>query len=162
MPKPFKTQVFNKPCWITDEKELVDQFVKEMLAFYRKNGACITPLLILRLDDIAQTYLLIQRLENTLLSSPSSPLGSMEGEGVLTVSKSGSTPKKEGDNVVLEMLGKVRERLRKAIKELEESSTKAFTTLPQGIADRMRPIIKKAEGILENSLQQDETEEMNG
>ncbi len=51
-----------------------------------------------------------------------------------------------------EALGKAHERLRKAMKDLEDCCTKQGRPPVLGLADRMKPILLKTRGILEEAL----------
>ena len=177
----LKNLVFKKPWLLQGEKDLADRFLQEMFALFRRNGVEATPILLLRVDDVLYSYLLVRRLESTpFVSTPAETLPSaacaqetpetpntLDTSDISDAESSQKGPKKtkepkaknDSDTVQLEILGKARERLRKAMKELEEGCAKAFKPLHQGIADRMKPVLKKAEGILEESLRAEAEEE---
>jgi len=112
-------------------------FVDGMQALFTRQGVDETPLLLLRVEDILANYLLVLRAEKVLDDE---------------LARQATDPSKPVAPGFEENIGKVRERLRKSMKELEESCAKAGTPIDIGLADVMKPILKKAEGVLENAL----------
>jgi len=114
--------------WMTaGELRVYRRFVKSLEGHCTALGVAWTPLLGVRLRDIAVCHLLVLRVEDALLQ-----------EDADTVDPKGSLP-----TVVAEAIGKAQERTRKAMKELEEYCVKAGTPIDQGLADMMRPIIRR-------------------
>jgi hypothetical protein len=61
--------------------------------------------------------------------------------------------KNHGEQAQWEALGKAQERLRKAVKELEEYYARTGSPIEIGLADLMKPVLKRAEGVLEDALE---------
>lgn len=114
--------------WMTaGELRTYRRFVKSLEAHCTALGVAWTPLLGVRLRDIAVCHLLVLRVEDALLQ-----------EDAEAVDPKGALPSAVG-----EAIGKAQERSRKAMKELEEYCMKAGTPIDQGLADMMRPIIRQ-------------------
>ena len=114
--------------WMSaDERELNRQLVFGVEKLLRERGVVENPLLVLRVDDIAVSWLLTRRMEAGL------------GPG-----EDGETPRTSATQS--DAIGKSRERLRKAIKELEEYCERAGTPIDTGLADLMKPVIQQVQG----------------
>jgi hypothetical protein len=111
----------------TDELELNLQLVRGVEQLLKNRGVAESPLLVLRVDDIVVSWLLTRRLEAGL------------GPG-----DDGEVPRTSASQA--DAIGKSRERLRKAIKELEEYCERAGTPIDTGLADRMKPVIQEVQG----------------
>jgi hypothetical protein len=115
-------------AWMSaDEAELNRQFVRGVGKLLEERGVVENPLLVLRVSDIVVSWLLARRMEAGLEGGP-------EGEAARTTSAQA------------EAIGKSRERLRKAIKELEEYCERAGTPIDRGLADLMKPVIQQIQG----------------
>lgn len=110
-----------------DELELTRQFVRGIGTLLGDRGVVENPLLVLRVNDIVVTWLLARRLEESL------------GPG-----DDGETARTSAAQA--DAIGKSRERLRKAIKELEEYCERAGTPIDTGLADLMKPVIQQVQG----------------
>lgn len=114
--------------WMSaDEVELNRQFVRGVGKLLEDRGVMENPLLVLRVSDIVVSWLLTRRMEDGL------------GSG-----EDGAAPKTTSAQA--EAIGKSRERLRKAIKELEEYCERAGTPIDRGLADLMKPVIQQIQG----------------
>lgn len=114
--------------WMSaDELELNRELVGGLRQQLEARGVAESPLLILRVDDIAVSWLLTRRMEAGL------------GPG-----DDGETSRTSAAQA--DAIGKSRERLRKAIKELEEYCERAGTPIDTGLADRMKPVIHEVQG----------------
>lgn len=114
--------------WMSaDEAALTRHFVEGVEGMLKDRGVTENPLLVLRLSDIVVSWLLSRRLEDGLG-------GGAADEAPRTTSAQA------------EAVGKSRERLRKAIKELEEYCERAGTPIDTGLADRMKPVIQQIQG----------------
>ena len=130
----------------------VDAFLAGMEAFLREHRVVLTPLVVLRVDDVLMCYLIVRHLERVL-----------HREGVVReeiLHESGEAPAGSSKRVVvavaamnpaLEQAAKGRERMRKAMKELEDACAKAGTPVTGGIADRVKPLMEMAEGVFEDA-----------
>lgn len=118
-------------------------FLDEMARTLEQNAAAVTPMTILRMDSVIQEYLAVRALmaapaevPPTVVSDPEAKPGARAKAPAVALS---------------EAIGKARERLRKAVSELEDSmgTTKARGL---GLADSLRPIVTGAKGALEEAL----------
>jgi len=126
--------------WMTDEeKKRAGEFAEAFADLFEKSAVVSTLLVCIRAADIIALYFHVARIESRLLE----------------VASAASADAKRGATVedILEAAGKARERLRKAVKELEEYCSNAGTPIDKGLAGIMRPILKKAEGVYEDALQ---------
>lgn len=115
-------------AWMTTpELRRYRRFVRALEEHCATHGVAWTPLLGLRLRDVAVCHLLVLRVEAALLQEDGLELD----------------PKAALPTAVAEAIGKAQERCRKAMRELEEYCVKAGTPIDQGIADVMRPIIRQ-------------------
>ena len=114
--------------WMSvDELALNRQLVDGVKELLKNRGVAENPLLVLRVDDIAVSWLLTRRMEASL------------GPG-----EDGQTPRTSAAQA--DAIGKGRERLRKSIKELEEYCERAGTPIDTGLADLMKPVIQRVQG----------------
>lgn len=114
--------------WMSaDELALNRQLVDSVKELLKNRGVAENPLLVLRVDDIAVSWLLTRRMEASL------------GPG-----EDGQSPRTSAAQA--DAIGKSRERLRKAIKELEEYCERAGTPIDTGLADLMKPVIQQVQG----------------
>lgn len=114
--------------WMSaDELDLNRELVGGLKQQLEQRGVAESPLLFLRVDDVAVSWLLTRRMEAGL------------GPG-----EDGETPRTSAAQA--DAIGKSRERLRKAIKELEEYCERAGTPIDTGLADRMKPVIQEVQG----------------
>jgi hypothetical protein len=117
-----------------DEREWAVRLVDAFEHSFDDFGMLRTPLLALRTEDVVVLRLLVRRLENRL-AEPAE-----------------ETSPKRGTDDPLEAVGKARDRLRKAMKELEELYPKSALSAGAGLADIMKPILKQADGVIEDAL----------
>lgn len=117
--------------WWMDEGERrqAREFINRMMKLFQGAGVLETPLLALRVQDLLVHWILAQRLERALLLSPE------------------ETPAEKALAAAADAIGKNRERIRKAMKELEEYCQKAGTPIDRGIADEMKPILEKTRDL---------------
>jgi hypothetical protein len=130
--------------WMTDEERKVWRLLGRRLRNWaRKRGVPGSPLLLLRIREIGVLIILGYRLEARLDLSgdPVEPPADLP-------CKTRPTP---APAAVLESVAKHWEKTRKAINELEAHCGGAKPDAPVrlGIADVMKPIMKKAQAILE-------------
>ena len=125
--------------WMTSEESaLTGVLAKSMADDFARHGVADSPLLAMRAEDVIVSYLHVRRVE--------APLKQPESD------QSGNPPDAKTIVALIETAGKARERLRKAMKELEDACAKAGTPIDGGIADQMKPLLKQAEGVLEDAL----------
>jgi len=116
------------------ERRLARRFVRGMGTVFSDHGVADTPLLSLRVNDVLVSYVLVRRLEAGLF------LGGAEDEG-----------DERATAAVVEAVSRARERMRKAMKELEEACAKAGTPIDTGLADLVKPMLKAATGLAEEA-----------
>lgn len=107
-------------------------FVAEMSQLLAACAVVPTPTIVLRVHDVATTLTIALALEDPLLE--------------------GLAAGQEMPSSALESAAKARERWRKAMKELEDSCARAGSPIDQGLPDEVRPLLRKAEGVLEAAL----------
>ena len=103
---------------------------------FSAHDAEVSPSVALRVEDVAASWIVAGRLEMALPR----PTG---GDAV----EPAPPPV-----ALLNHIGKARERLRKAIKELEDHCPKAGTPIAMGLAEEVAPLLKRAEGVMEEAL----------
>ncbi|HOE67150.1 MAG TPA: hypothetical protein PLO62_11555 [Candidatus Hydrogenedentes bacterium] len=117
------------------------RFVREVVAACGERDGGAAPILLMRIEDVLASYWLVGRLESLLWN-----------EGVM-IEKAGDAAKPATAHPALEAAGKARERLRKALTELESALHRAEPARQTfGVADLFRPLLMKAEGVYEASL----------
>jgi hypothetical protein len=118
------------------QRELAHAFTEALRAHLDGHGVAPSPLVVARAADVQASLVDLVRIED---AHALEACGAGEATAKDAVARA-------------EAAGKARERLRKAMKELEDSCAKAGTPIEKGLADRMRPLLKRAEGVLEESL----------
>ncbi len=146
MAHDFKTLIWGRMRQRGNDESIAQAFVEDMQALFTRQGVVETPLLVLRVDDVFANYLLVIQAEKALDDAQEQP----DKDESIRISKPIALGLEEN-------VGKARERLRKSMKELEESCTRAGTPIDIGLADLMKPILKKAEGVLDDALRAEPT-----
>lgn len=129
-------------CYEEHERSLATCLWEGVASLLRRHGVEQTPIILLRSDDVVASFLVVRRLERRLVG----------GEGGCADLEE-KKPAKDVQLQLIEALGRARERLRKAMKELEETCGKVAVPSEVCIPDQMKPILKEAEGILEKCLE---------
>ncbi|NIA13263.1 MAG: hypothetical protein GWP08_04225 [Nitrospiraceae bacterium] len=129
-------------CGEEDECSVAACLWDAIVDMFCRRGVEQTPIVLLRGDDVVASFLVVRRLERRLVRN--------DGDCDALEEKK---PARNMELQLVEALGRARERLRKAMKELEDSCGKAGTPNEVCIQDQMKPILKKAEGILEDALE---------
>lgn len=109
-------------------REIAMCLVEDMAEFLKSHGVRQTPLVALRVHDVLSSFLDVLHAEEALAVSD------------------------EPKTAAIESAAKARERLRKAMKELEESCERLGSPISKGLADAMKPILQASEGVLEDAL----------
>lgn len=126
-----------------EEQELVAAAVRELQGRLRKAAKSHGPLALMRLEGVLTLYVLARRVGLDALRA-----GLRFADDGADDSPSGNTPRPaDGDDV-----GKALERLRKALKEFEDSTAQAPESNGSGLADLLRPLLKNTDGVLEEAL----------
>jgi len=111
-------------------------FVAATVRDYRRQLPNIGPPSVMRLEGIVILYVLARRAGMSALSDSLLP-------------ESDEAAKRDAADS--EDVGKAQERLRKALKDFEDALGAAPATA-SGLADILRPLLKDAEGVVEESL----------
>jgi len=124
--------------WMTpQERDFNQDLIRAIAKHLEATGVPESALVALRVNDIASTWLLARRLESALAPREGQPAPC-------------PTPAQA------DAIGKCRERLRKAIKELEEyrAKTGAPAPAPQGLVERMHEAVRmvRAAGFSTNNF----------
>lgn len=115
--------------WMTGAETVLNRkFVRGLRRLLRAWGVAENPLLVLRVNDVAVSWLVARRLEAGLAPADAD----LECARV--------TP------VQADAIGKSRERLRKAVKELEDYCARAGTPVDSGLADHLQSVVRKVQG----------------
>jgi len=127
------------------EADAIGHWVDALETLLAERGVPLTPLILLRLEDLTTAWLAARRIEAVLWDT-----------GVFT-----ETPTRRGHeaeashaavSALVEHAGKARERTRKAMKDLEEACEKLGTPIDQGLADQVKPLLEQSAGVLEDAL----------
>lgn len=129
MSKGFKKFVLDKAWLSEEERGPVGGFFREVLCSAGRRGAGRMLLLLFRADDVVANYVIVRRLEAEL---------------DVRVGKL--------DPGAIEAVGKARDRLRKATKEFEDMVADAGPPPELSFADSMKPILERADGVLEEAM----------
>ena len=129
MSKGFKNFVLDKAWLNEEERGPIGNFFREVLRAEERRGVKQTLLVLFRADDVVVNYVIVRRLEAEL----DVRAGKLEPG-------------------VVEAVGKARDRLRKAIKEFEDMVSVAGPPSALSFADSMKPILERADGVLEEAM----------
>ena len=122
-----------REVWMTeDECQNMRRFMAAIRRLFKAKGVQETPLLALRVIDVGIHCLLTRRLE--LVLTPC-----VKDTGEVTLDISGP----QADHI-----GKTRERLRKAIRELEDACSRLGSPIDIGLADQLLPLIRETQDLL--------------
>lgn len=122
--------------WMTaEERKDHRRFAIAMKKFLKNHGVVFSPLLFFRINDIAMQWLVVRRLENSLWQSEETESGDLP-----TVT-----------TALADHIGKGRERLRKAIRELEDACTRLGTPVDAGLADEMAPLMRETRELMDGA-----------
>ena len=118
-------------------------FLEETSILLRRRGVELTPNIVLRIAEILSLALTGRQIERALsdeqtVQPPPGDIPPVNGRSTL--------------HPLAEALAKNQERLRKALKELEESFTRGGAPVEVGLADELRPLLLQAEGVLDDAL----------
>lgn len=120
-------EAFAPQPWMNgDDKDTAKSYARQIRKQFKQAGVRPAPLLHIRVNDVLISLLLTRRAEASLITEPAD---------IAELHK------------ILEAIGKTRDRLRKAMKELETACATAGTPIEMGLADRVKPIMLKAQGL---------------
>ncbi|MCK5862236.1 MAG: hypothetical protein KAH38_07115 [Candidatus Hydrogenedentes bacterium] len=125
-----------RESWMTEEEcQRMRRFAASIRRLFKTKGVQETPLLALRVIDVGIHSLLARRLERVLEPS-------VKENGEVSLDISGP----QADHI-----GKIRERLRKAIRELEDACTRLGSPIDVGIADQLLPLVRETQQLLQSN-----------
>lgn len=108
--------------WMTPEERGLNRvFVHATAVFLADRGVPETPLILIRVNDIIATWLLARRLESALAPKPGAPAPC-------------PTPAQAG------AIGKCRDRLRRAMKDLEACCPRDTAPVGKGLFERLQEV----------------------
>lgn len=142
MGRSFRSLVFDKHPLREYEPLIAKEVIREMKALRKRHRAQDSPLLVVRENAVLDASLGVRYFEELLARRMAS-----------LVAPAGVDERNRGEQAPWEALGKAQERLRKAVKDLEEYYTKTGSPIDIGLADLMKPVLKRAEGVLEDALE---------
>ena len=119
--------------WMTEEElRLIRRYVLCMKNFLIAWGVEESPLLCFRVGDLGLQWLIVRRLENGLAQQENCE----------------KTELPLATTALADHIGKGRERLRKAIRELEDTCARLGTPLDTGLADQLAPLMRETRALL--------------
>ncbi len=122
-------------AWMNEEeRQIMKRLVAAIRRLFRARGVGESPLLGMRVADVGVHCLIARRLELGLTPR-------VDEEGQVCQEISGAQA---------DQIGKARERLRKAIRELEDACARLGTPVDQGLADQLLPAMRKTQDLLHN------------
>lgn len=134
-------KILHGESWLTREERIyIRKFLVAVQQLFLAKGVQDSPLLILRVGDVATHLLLVRRQELALVQTDESK--AMDAAAL--------------NGPLAEQIGKSRERLRKAIKELEEACARLGTPVDTGIAGEMLPLVRQTADLLQNDAPPEE------
>lgn len=111
--------------------------VRDILRMLRKSGAQESPLTILCVDDLASSYEVVRAAEEALASAG-------EAQDVAGLVR------------LLDAVGKARERMRKAMKEMRDICAQYGTPVGRSLPETLMPLIESGRGVIEQALEDDD------
>lgn len=123
----------SQPWMVQDEAIQYKRLIRDLDRIARKRAIPTSPLLELRIDDLAVTFILVRRTE--------ARLDAVYGDTTTTA---------------VEAVGKVRERLRKTVKEFEEFVQKTGRPEATNIAEAAAPLMLRIGDTLDQFWIDDE------
>ncbi|HDP34753.1 MAG TPA: hypothetical protein ENN29_06530 [Candidatus Hydrogenedentes bacterium] len=126
--------------WMTDEeKRIMKKQMAAMRRLFKNANLPESPLISMRAIDIGIQHLLARRLEKAL--APTETKMATPNATAPPVPTFALAP-------LVEQIGKTRERLRKAMRELEDVCARLGAPVEIGLADQMLPIVCKTRDLL--------------
>jgi hypothetical protein len=120
-------------------EDVARSIAEAMLALFEEYGVAMTPLVVMRLEDVLSSYLVVRRLQQAMWLTETEEQESARASVAAMAAAA-------------EPLAKARERLRKAMKELEDLCAKAGTPIDVGLAERVQPLLERTKGVLDDAL----------
>lgn len=151
------------------DRDALAGFVRRLAVMFEQRDIRVTPTLEIRALDVMTWWLMARRLQRELIGEPlvekPEPAGTPAPEGAKRARKAPArkkavaVPGKTAYPAIhagLEGLGKVWDRLRKARADLEAIVGLKRPVFKGGLPDLMKPLMKQAEGIMEDAVAYEE------
>jgi hypothetical protein len=122
------------------DRAFAERFVADMAAVFEAYGVPVTPLAVLRVEDVLACHRVVTRVE-AALSEGDLFLAKESAQGVVYVA-----------HPALEAAGKARERLRKAMRELEDACARAGAPINEGLAEKLAAMREDSDDIAGDAL----------
>ncbi len=139
MPKRRKRPPFTRPWLSEHEAERSAKRYEALSDWVERRGAEETPAVGMLKEDLVMNDLLLLRLE----------------EQLWTWKEPATDDKKTGRDkelALLEAYGRWQDRRRRAMNEFEDQIARTGTPLGGGLADQLKPLLKKTEGVLDDAI----------
>ena len=138
----YKDLVFDRSAYSGAARAEVEAYDRALIRELKRRGDTETPVLWNYAYAVNSALTVVKRIEGMLFGIR--PEGKPDGN---------PDPKKDRDIALIETLGKTTERWRRAVKDLEDYLMKTGAPAQISLPDLMKPIIKQAEGVLEDALE---------
>ncbi len=140
--KEYKDHVFDRSGYAGDARTEVEAYDRALIRDLKRCGAKETPVLWHYACAVNSALMVVKHIERMLFGvrDPEKP-------------DANADPKKDRDVALIETLGKAWERWRKAVKDLEDYLMRTGTPTEIAMADLMKPILKRTDGVLEDALE---------
>ena len=142
MGKEFESHVFDGEGPGKGMKQRAEELARGLVHELIRCGAKETPLLWFYSCGVSSTFLVMRHFEHVLFSLWEAATSDREAD-----------LKKDREALLTEALGKTQERWRKAMKDVEDYLEKTGSPTDIALSDLMKPILKKADGVLEDALE---------
>ncbi len=126
----------------TEAEALAGSLETVLGPFLAGPGAGLLPLVALRAEELVAAWLIARRMEDVL-----------RAEGVCRMHDEEGEPRFKEVHPMVEKSMKARERVRKALQELEEAcKTTAVSGGAGALGEEVAPLLRLGEGVLEDTL----------
>lgn len=145
---PMKNAIAYKAWEAPEARRIYRTMNTSFRRFFQQHGVPETPFLLLHADDVIAAALTAACLEKMLA-------GFAAAEEPLSQEPRDADMRLRALITVADAAGKARERMRKAMKDLEEYCSRNGVAAGGGIADIMKPILEKANNALQENSRED-------
>lgn len=145
---PMKNAIAYKSWESPDARRIYREMNTSFRRFFQQHGVPETPFLMLHADDVIAAALTVACLEKMLA-------GLAATEEPLSQEPRDADARLRALITIADAAGKARERMRKAMKDLEEYCARNGVSAGGGIADIMKPILEKANNALQENPRED-------
>jgi hypothetical protein len=131
MKKRVRIGIVKAEKWMTpQERVFYSRFAASIEYTLDQRGIEMTSMTALRVNDVVVSFVLVRRLESTLNSDAVAAETATKPQTLIAL---------------VDGIGKAREKMRKALKELEDVCGPIAMPQETGFADRMKSIVKRAD-----------------